>query len=188
MPQIVLTDLALKYLKAEGSTRFYDANFPGFGVIVGKRRKTFFVLSGQPRSMTTLGRYPHMTIKEARIAALAVIDGKADATPIRFDEAFDRYLRGHLIPNTRPRTAYQVETALKAHFSHLFTTDLNEVRRVAITEVIDSLRRQPYAAKQAAGVIRRFPQLVRVPRLPGEQPDAWLPGEHQGPATRPPSH
>ena len=40
----MLTDLTIKNLESDRQTRYWDATLPGFGILVGKRRKTFILM------------------------------------------------------------------------------------------------------------------------------------------------
>ena len=63
-----LTDLAIQKLKPppSGQKTFYDNQLPGFGIRVSQRPKSFVVMYGRRRQLKTLGRYPSLSLKEAR--------------------------------------------------------------------------------------------------------------------------
>ena len=62
-----LTDLSIRQLPyAEGQERHYDDSLPNFGVTIGKRTKTFFVVAGPKRKLMTLGKYPDVGLSDAR--------------------------------------------------------------------------------------------------------------------------
>jgi hypothetical protein len=76
VPVIRFTDLSISKLKAERQTRYMDTSLPGFGILVGKTRRTFFVFTdSKKRTLRTLGRYPAMRLQDARRRAVAIIDG-----------------------------------------------------------------------------------------------------------------
>src|SRR5262245_3780775 len=76
MPVIRLTELALDKLKSENKqTRFYDSALANFGVLVGKKRRTFFIMTGSERKFTVIGKYPSLSLKAARSKALSIMDG-----------------------------------------------------------------------------------------------------------------
>ena len=70
-----LTDVAIKRMKLlpEGQKRYRDDLLPGFGVTVGTRAKTFFVMYGPERRIKTLGRYPEKSLQDARNEARQVL-------------------------------------------------------------------------------------------------------------------
>lgn len=69
--RIKLTDVSIRQLPFadKGQLKVRDELLPGFGVIVGKQAKSFFVMYGKDRRTETLGRYPEVTLAEARKAA-----------------------------------------------------------------------------------------------------------------------
>lgn len=70
-----LTDLQVKRLKPpqKGQKTYYDPGLSGFGVRVSQGgSKTFVVLYGKKRQRRSLGRYPEISLAEARILAKQV--------------------------------------------------------------------------------------------------------------------
>jgi len=69
--RIKLTDVAIRQipLSQDGQVKVRDETLPGFGLIVGKKAKSFFVMYGKDRRTETLGRYPDVALAEARKAA-----------------------------------------------------------------------------------------------------------------------
>ena len=110
-----INELTVKQLPfpPAGQKRYRDDGLPGFGVIVGKRAKTFFVVYGPDRRTETIGRWPTLSVKEARLAASAIM---SDPAPRKrhtsLPEARDAFLadcrRRH-----RPSTATRYHYALK---------------------------------------------------------------------------
>lgn len=68
MTTLRLTDLTLRQLPftEAGQRRYFDETTPGFGVTVGTRTKTFIVVRGKKRQLTTIGRYPAISLHDAR--------------------------------------------------------------------------------------------------------------------------
>jgi Arm DNA-binding domain len=64
MSTLHLTEIAVRALKTPGT--YYDASTPAFGIRVGKRRKTWFVIRGKERLRTTIGRFPEIPLADAR--------------------------------------------------------------------------------------------------------------------------
>ena len=93
-----ITDLVIRRLpfSDDGQTRYHDDQLPTFGVIVGKRSKTFFVQCGTPRTTKTLGRFPDVSLKDARDAAKRlIIEDEPTTAPtknISFSDARNEFL------------------------------------------------------------------------------------------------
>jgi hypothetical protein len=67
----ILTDLAVQKLP-EGL--HLDTKTRGFGIRVGKHRKTWVILRGAARAKETIGHYPALTLAEARKRALVALE------------------------------------------------------------------------------------------------------------------
>ena len=91
-----ITDLTLRQLPftQSGQKRYRDDQIPNFGVIVGTRNKTFFVQLGDARRTKTIGRYPALSLKDARDKAKRLlIDSPPEPTvAMSFSEARDAFL------------------------------------------------------------------------------------------------
>lgn len=65
--KIQLTDLMIQGLHWTGKTALYfDDKVPSFGIRIGRKTKTFFVVRGVERKVITIGHYPSQTLKNAR--------------------------------------------------------------------------------------------------------------------------
>ena len=67
-----LTDIAVRSLKVSGrNTTFWDDTTPGFGIRVGKKKKTWTVMRGANRQRITIGHYGEdgMSLSQARAQA-----------------------------------------------------------------------------------------------------------------------
>jgi integrase len=110
-----LTELAIRKLAhpKKGSTKHLDQSMPGFGVRCTARSKSFFVMYGEERRLKTLGRWPELSLKDARNAARKLLA----APPVvrnspRFGEARDMYLADCRV-RLRPSTVERYHYALK---------------------------------------------------------------------------
>ena len=101
-----LTDIVIRQLPhpQTGQVRHFDETTPGFGVTVGTRTKTFFVVRGPKRQFTTLGRYPDKSLADARKEAKRLLVQEAPETsPTRLLDAVRGYLadcEARLRPNS----------------------------------------------------------------------------------------
>lgn len=64
-------------LPEAGSRKLFDPSLPGFGVRLTARARTFIVQIGKERRVSTVGRYPDISLKEARKSAVAMMDRPA---------------------------------------------------------------------------------------------------------------
>lgn len=132
----------------------------GFGIRISVGgSKTFVVMYGQRRSLRTLGRYPDMTLAEARVEAkkaLGEVAGKEDNTPSRAKSLSFAEVQAHFLKDTAPRTKSSTYNEyvrlLSKHFP--FDKPINEVTRKDIADIIDELRERPSAAHHAFVAIR----------------------------------
>lgn len=94
--RIRLTDLSVRQLPFtdKGQLKIRDEILPGFGLIVGKKSKSFFVMHGKDRRTQVIGRYPVVSLSDARREAMLV-----------------------LATNPRKNTAMGLTAALRDYFS-----------------------------------------------------------------------
>lgn len=104
-----LTELTLRKLSHpdKGSKKHLDPSLPGFGIRCTARSKSFFVMYGEKRRLKTLGKWPDLSLKEARQTARQFLAAPpvARSNP-KFGELRDRYLadcRMRLRPTTVDR-------------------------------------------------------------------------------------
>jgi integrase len=155
-----LTDISVKSLKLPKSgQRFYaDENLKGFGVRVSQGgTKTFVLVHGPRRERITIGRYPIISLAEARTEArrrLAEITlGKARPKAIGFDDARDNFLIACEAKN-RQRTVRDYRRLLK-HFP-FGRTQLAQITRRDISDRLDRLKKTPSEANHAMVAIKVF--------------------------------
>lgn len=110
-----LTDAAVR---AAPEGVHYDGSFPGFGVRVGKKRQTFFVIIGGGRRQT-IGSYPTVSLADARVAARRIVAektlGKVKPTHTAFDDAAQQFL-DYTASHARPRTLREYTRIVKRHY------------------------------------------------------------------------
>ncbi len=100
----MLTDLTIR--SAEPVVTLWDKTLKGFGIRIGKERKTFIVLIASGRRQT-IGHYPLMSLADARKEARRILAekelGHIRPTRIAFDDAKQDFLTACAKKN-RPRT------------------------------------------------------------------------------------
>lgn len=160
-----LTDIAIKALKApaKGQVTYFDDSLPGFGVRVSKSgAKSFVVVHGRNRTRTTLGRYPTVPLRKARIKARGIIAerslGIREVPAIRFEEALELFLSSHYPENyPKPSTKKETTRLLKKHFLPPFRHEkLEDIQAHMISRVIDRLQSSPSMPRHAFAAIRQF--------------------------------
>lgn len=116
MTKIHLTELALRQLPfAERQRRYFDRSTPGFGVTVGTRTKTFIVMYGKKRRVRSLGRFPEVSLADARrTAKKLLVSNPPDVSPIKISEAVRLYLED-CRRRLRPGTYLEYERLLRKY-------------------------------------------------------------------------
>jgi integrase len=146
-----LTDLGVRNLKEIG---VYWDDLPGFGIRVGKTRKTWFVMHGKARLRTTIGQYPNIAVADARKKALALLGaGGPEARAISFPDARQEFLVTQE-RRLRPRSFYQQKRTLERHFT--WSKPLDKITHRDITSVVEGLLDTPSQAAHCFKEIRTF--------------------------------
>ncbi len=180
MTKYHLTDLTIKSLKApiSGQITYWDAGVTGFGVRVSRGgSKTFTVMYGQDRRRISIGRYPILSLSEARTAAKRLLaEATLDKTggkpvSLNFSEAVDLYVATHCAQKNRTKTRYETERLLRKHFAAKFKErGLETISSNDISTVIDGLLTSPSVANHAFAAIRGFCRWATRRRYIGHSP------------------
>jgi integrase len=182
MPQLLLTDIAIRALKpAAERADFWDTKTPGFGVRVGPRAKTFIVKHKNRRH--TIGRYPEVSLADARTKAKQVVAAPpAAGSPLTFQQAYDLFLSNHCA-NVRPRTKSEYEYTLTRHFLGKWkNTKLADITTDKVVSVIMDLTDTPSEAFHAFAVARTFFAWAVSMRYIALSPLYGVKAPRQGPA------
>lgn len=160
MPKLVLTDLSVRALKPEArQLTYWDASLSGFGCRISPGgTKTFTLMYGTDRKRHTIGRYPTISLSDARSEAKRLLAtrtlGQLSAPSISFSTAFSTYLETHC-KTIRPRTAYDYERLLRRHFLGSFAKrPLSEISIRDITRIVDSI--SPGEGRHALVILKVF--------------------------------
>ena len=157
-----LTDLQVKRLKPpqKGQKTYYDPGLPGFGVRVSQGgSKTFVVLYGKKRHRRSLGRYPDISLAEARILAkqvqaeiaLSELSPSINRSDILFQTAVELFLE-ETKSRTKAKTVGEYRRLLNRHFT--FECKLINVKRDQILDAIEELKNTPSEQHHAFVAIR----------------------------------
>jgi hypothetical protein len=118
-----LTDMAIRALPlpAKGQKTYFDGTLPAFGCRVSQGGTRAFVLQhGADRQVITLGRYPTVSLADARAEARRVLAermlGRYRPQAIAWDDAVDLFI-GVCERKNKPRTVRDYKRLLARHFS-----------------------------------------------------------------------
>jgi integrase len=136
--RVHFTDLAIARLKELGE--YHDDSTLGFGIRVGKNRKTWFVVRGRERLRTNLGQYPATTLTEARNAAKKLLTQPvAKGSRITFEEAAGEYKE--FISDLRECTQYGYKKILDGYLTpKLAKKKLPDLTYEDFTAITDALK------------------------------------------------
>lgn len=164
MPKLTLTDVSVRNLKPQSpQVTYWDASLPAFGVRVGQETKTFVVIHGRERKRTTIGRYPSITLAQARQRAKELIAertlGLAPTKPtLSFEEALTLFLAAYRQKN-RAATGDETKRLLRRHFK--FKKAVADITTDDVTTVIDGITAPSSATHTFVAARTLFNWLVR---------------------------
>ncbi len=161
MPKITLTDITVKTLPLphRGQTTYWDENMSGFGVRVSQGgSKSFVIVHGINRQRETIGRYPTVSLKQARGQAkklLAEITlGVEHKRTIPFKEARDLFLEACEAKNKKNTVDYY-RKRLDTHF-RFGRKRLEDITRLDIQNRIRKIKTSASEQNHAFVVLRTF--------------------------------
>ena len=122
-----LTDLTVKNLPIpdHGQRTYLDRAIPGFGVRVSQGgAKTFTLMYGPHRKLVTLGRYPIVSLAQARKKAQEILAEMQlgihhEAPRTTFEDGCALFLKIYQAKN-RPKTVYEIQRIVKRHLMPTF--------------------------------------------------------------------
>jgi integrase len=171
----MLTELAVRQAIAKEGKRVevWDEKIPGFGVrISASGVKTFVIMYyvGGNKRRLTLGRYPFMSLADARRQAIATLNQVAQGgdphterrtglSPYAFVDVVDEFVRVHCARHYRSNHARETERVLRSRFVARWEgRDIRDIGRADILRVIDEAvdAGTPSAANHALAAIRKF--------------------------------
>lgn len=160
-----LTDLSVRKLKppSKGQVTYTDDTLPGFGVRVSQGGvKAFVMVTGRNRRRITIGRYPALTLHEAREKARAIAAartlGKEEMPSLKFEDALPIFLSSRYPAKAiKQSTRHETERLLRRHFLPPLRHEiLSEIPTHEIARIMDRLLKTPGEARHAFGAIRLF--------------------------------
>lgn len=161
MPKVTLTNITLRSLAPPltGQVTYWDESITGFGVRVSQGgTKSFVVVHGVNRQRETLGRYPTISLKEAREKAkqlLAEITlGVNQSRTISYREARALFLEACEAKNKKSTVDYY-RKRLDTHF-RFGRKRLNEISRLDVQSRVRKIKISTSEQNHAFVVIRTF--------------------------------
>jgi integrase len=157
-----LADRTIAALKPplKGQRDYADDALPGFSVRVSQGgTKTFTLVYGSPRKRVTIGRYPIITLAQAREKARKLLAHRmlhGDTPPdFTFEDAMILFLKVHCAEHNRPSTARAIERLLRRHFlPRLGPLALKDVSTQNILQITDGMLSTPAEANNAHAALR----------------------------------
>jgi integrase len=158
-----LTEITIRNLAAPaaGQATYWDASLPGFGLRLSQGgARSFVVVHSETRTRQTIGRYPIISLADARSEArrlMAEITLGLNKPPtVTFETALDEFLLSSEKRN-RPRTARDYRRLLTRHFlAPLGTKQLGDITALSIRRIIDNLLSTPSECSHAFAAIKIF--------------------------------
>lgn len=161
MPQTI-TDATIRTTAPPptGTITIWDASLRNFGLRVSSGGAKSFIVLVASGSRKAIGRYPIISLAEARSEARRILAEKTltktrpGRTP--FHEALTNYLTG-LAPRNRSTTHKETSRLLNKHFlPKLRHKPLADIVAADITKIIDALADVPGEANHAFSAIKTF--------------------------------
>ncbi len=158
MPKMLLTDMSVRALKgSDKHQKFFDTKTPGFGIRVGKKAKTWICMRGRNRELITIGKYPDLSLADARAEAKKLLSTTPEPkrAPLTFATARTTFLAEHY-KDAAPRTKYNVTKLLERHFKTIEQTQLADLDDTDIKGCLDKLSATPSEQLHAYRAVRCF--------------------------------
>jgi integrase len=156
-----LTDISIRNLKPpeKGQKIYWCDTLKGFGVRCSQGgTKTYVLMHGANRQLTTLGRVGVIKQSEARDAAKTILAertlGKHQPTRISYDDALSAFLE-HTLAKNRARTADDYERLLRRHFA-LGREQLASITKQELHRRLNRLKDTPSEQHHAFAAARVF--------------------------------
>ncbi len=154
------TDRTIAALPApsNGQKLYSDDTLPGFGLRIGSQTKTFVLTLGDDRRRITIGRYPIVSLAQAREKARNILAKRQlgldhQLTPY-FSEARDQFLssrEGKIRPST-----FRRDVSVLSRFSALSKKRMADITPDVVQDIIDRIP-APRARSEA---VQRFSSLI----------------------------
>jgi len=158
MPTMLLTDISVRALKGSNKNqKFFDTKTPGFGIRVGKKTKTWIVMRGRNRELITIGKYPDLSLADARTEAKKLLSTTPEAKTVSktWATARDEFLAENY-KDSNSRWPHLVKLKLTKHFKGLDHRQLGSIEDTDINAVLDKLKKTPSTQLHVYRAARTF--------------------------------
>lgn len=163
MTSNALTDVAVRALQTpeKGQKTYWCGNLSGFGVRVSQGgTKTFVLMHGRSRQLTTIGRVGIISLAEARGKAKSILAqktlGQLQPKTKTFGEAYQDF-KDQKFPRLKARTQKDYQRILDAHYLPKLRHDqLKDIGPDRLYGITDKLVKTPSEQSHALAVGRTF--------------------------------
>lgn len=163
MTSHALTDVAIRALPLpeKGQRTHWDSVVPGFGVRVSQGgTRTFVLMHGRNRQLSTIGRVGIITLAEARQKAKHTLAqktlGQLQPNTKTFGQAYEDF-KEQKLPRLKPRTQKDYTRILDAHYLPKLRHDkLKDIGPDRVYGITDKLVKTPSEQSHALAVGRTF--------------------------------
>jgi integrase len=150
--------------RTKGPVEVFDLVVPGFGIRIGKDRRTYFLMyrgADQRQRRMTIGDATTMSLKDARARASERKERRREGSapePLTFGEATDRWMRQHVsqlsVKTHRERRAMLDHDAIPAWSRRIVDT----IRKHEVVALVDGIveRGSPIQANRVFEMLRAF--------------------------------
>jgi len=150
-----LTDLSIRklLLLPSGQKIQYDDGLPGFGVRISQKSKAFIVTYGKDRKRKTLGKFPDMSLSDARKAAKRILAHQTPYnTSFSYSDASEDFLEASKLKN-RSTTYGEYKRYLNAYET---SKKLEDISRRDIQEHLKMYSDMPSSYAHALTAFKVF--------------------------------
>ena len=159
--------MSVRTLKpSQGYVTYWDDTTPSFGIRVGMKTKTWTIMRGRDRERVSIGRYPDISLAEARAEAKRLLSTNPEpkGAPKTFAQAREEFLDQNYRESTS-RHKHIVTLILNKHFKAIEHTQLADVTDDGIRKALDKLKATPSSQLHVYRAVRTFLNwCVRPPR------------------------
>ncbi|MEG3147148.1 site-specific integrase [Sphingomonas sp. RT2P30] len=158
MAKMLLTDVSVRALKGSDKYEtFFDTKTAGFGIRVGKKSKTWIVVRDRSRAKQAIGKYPDLSLADARTEAKKLLSTTPEAKVVSktWAVARDEFLAENYKGSTS-RWPHLMKLMLTKHFKGLDHRRLADINDTDISAVLDKLKKTPSTQLHVYRAARTF--------------------------------